>query len=83
MRHYDVANRTRNRFTGQADVVPNELWTVSASASVGDDDFDDSGFGLQEATFRTFTLGADFRSPAGFGVGGTYTYERYTGFHIS
>ena len=27
MRHYDIANRTRNRFTGQVDVTPNEAWT--------------------------------------------------------
>ena len=32
MRHYDVANRTRNRFTGQVDVVPNDLWMFSVSA---------------------------------------------------
>jgi MtrB/PioB family decaheme-associated outer membrane protein len=83
LRYYDLANRTRNRFTGQVDVVPNDLWTVSASASIGDDDYDDSYFGLQEATFRTFTLGADFRRPDGLGAGASYTYERYSGFQTS
>src|SRR6185436_16135081 len=31
MRHYDIADRTRNKFTGQVDVVPNDLWTFSFS----------------------------------------------------
>ena len=57
LRHYDLANRTRNRFTGQVDVVPNDAWTLSASAGFGKDDYDDSFFGLQESTFRVFSLG--------------------------
>jgi MtrB/PioB family decaheme-associated outer membrane protein len=83
MRHYDLANRTRNRFTGQVDVVPNDQWTFSASAGIGDDDYDDSYFGLQESTFRTFTLGGDYRSQNGFGAGVSYTYERYFGLQRS
>src|SRR5207344_1501544 len=31
MRHYDVANRTRNRFSGQVDIVPSDVWTFSVS----------------------------------------------------
>jgi MtrB/PioB family decaheme-associated outer membrane protein len=79
MRHYDVANRTRNRFTGQMDVVPNDLWTFSLSTGFGKDDYDDSYFGLQQSTFRTFSIGADFRQPNGFGAGATYNYEHYEG----
>jgi MtrB/PioB family decaheme-associated outer membrane protein len=83
MRHYDVANRTRNKFTGQFDVTPTEAWMFSVSAGVGQDDFDDSYFGLQESSFRTFSLAADYRHPNGFGGGGSYNYERYTGLHTS
>ncbi len=83
MRHYDLANRTRNRLTGQIDVVPNEVWTISASAGFGKDDYDDSYFGLQESTFRLFSLAADFRLPNGFGGGGSYNYERYSGLQQS
>jgi MtrB/PioB family decaheme-associated outer membrane protein len=79
MRHYDVANRSRNRFTGQMDVVPNDLWTLSASAGFGNDDYDDSYFGLQESAFQTFSLGVDFRQPNGLGAGATYNYEHYSG----
>jgi hypothetical protein len=83
MRHYDLANRSRNRFTGQVDVVPDDLWTFSATAGFGEDDYDDSYFGLQESTFRVFSLSADFRQPNGFGGGATYTYERYEGLQRS
>jgi MtrB/PioB family decaheme-associated outer membrane protein len=79
LRHYDIANRGRNKFTGQVDVTPNDMWTLSASAGFGKDNFDDSYFGLQESSFQTFSLGADFRQPNGFGGGATYNYEHYSG----
>ena len=83
MRHYDVANRNRNRFTGQVDIIPNEVWVFSASLGAGQDDFDDSYFGLQESTFRTFTLSADWQGPQNWRAGASYTYERYFGFQQS
>jgi MtrB/PioB family decaheme-associated outer membrane protein len=83
MRHYDVANRVRNRFSGQVDVVPNDFWIFSASAGLGGDDYDDSYFGLQESSFRQFSIGADYRAASGLGAGVTYSYERYTGFQRS
>ena len=83
LRHYDVANRTRNRFVGQVDVVPNEALTFSVSGGVGSDEFDDSYFGLQDAGFRNVTLSADYMTPNGIGVGGSYDYERYSGLQRS
>lgn len=83
LRHYDVANRGRNRFTGQVDITPSDSWTFSASAGLGQDDYDDSYFGLQESTFRLFSLGADFVHPTGFAAGASYNYERYFGWHRS
>jgi hypothetical protein len=79
MRHYDIADRTRNRFTGQVDVTPNEMWTFSASAGFGKDNFDDSYFGLQQSSFQTFSLAADYRMSNGFGGGASYNHERYSG----
>ena len=79
LRHYDIADRTRNRFTGQVDIVPNELWTFSASAGFGTDHYDNSYFGLTESTFRTVSFAADYRMANGFGGGGSYNYERYFG----
>jgi MtrB/PioB family decaheme-associated outer membrane protein len=83
MRHYDVADRTRNRFTGQVDIVPNDLWTFSLSGGGGKDDYDDSYFGLQETTFNIFSVSADLRRPDGWGAGASYNYEHYSGFQQS
>jgi hypothetical protein len=79
LRHYDVANRTRNRFSGQIDVTPNDVWTLSATAGFGDEDYDESYFGLTESTFRLFSLAADYRHANGWGAGASYNYERYFG----
>jgi MtrB/PioB family decaheme-associated outer membrane protein len=79
LRHYDIANRTRNRFTGQVDLVPGERWIVSVNAGLGGDDFDDSGFGLTESSFVTFGVAADVELPRGVGAGVSYNHERYDG----
>jgi MtrB/PioB family decaheme-associated outer membrane protein len=83
MRHYDLANRTRSRFTGQVDIVPSEPLTISLSAGMGSDNFDGSYFGLQKSDFRTASVGADYTFPRGIGVGATYNYERYGGLQQS
>ena len=83
MRHYDLADRTRNRFTGQADIVPSDAWTFSVSAGILKDDFSNSFYGLQDSTGRTFSLAADFHRPNGLGAGGSYNFERYAGLQRS
>jgi len=83
MRHYDLADRTRNRFSGQIDIVPSDAWTFSVSAGVLKDEFSNSFYGLQDSTGRTFSLAADFHRPNGLGAGATYNYERYAGLQRS
>jgi MtrB/PioB family decaheme-associated outer membrane protein len=83
MRHYDLADRNRNLFNAQVDLVPNDLWTFSISGGLTADDYPDSYFGLQNWNGRTVSLGADYHMPNGFGGGGTYNYERYTGLQRS
>jgi hypothetical protein len=83
MRYYDLADRTRNRFTAQADFVPSEIWTFSVAAGILKDDFNDSPYGLQESTGRTFSIGADFQQPNGLGAGASYNFERYAGLQRS
>ena len=83
MRHYDLADRQRNRFTVQADIVPSDAVTLSLSTGILKDDFSDSFYGLQNASGRTFSLAADFHRPNGLGFGGSYNYERYAGLQRS
>lgn len=82
LRYYDLANRTRDKFTGQVDVVPNDTWTFSLSGGTGKDNYGDSYFGLQESTFRTFSAAADYQAN-GLGAGASYNYERYFGLQNS
>ena len=83
MRHYDLADRTRNRFSAQIDIVPSDAWIFSVSGGILKDDFGDSVFGLQESTGRTFSIAADYHTPNGMGAGATYNLERYTGLQQS
>jgi MtrB/PioB family decaheme-associated outer membrane protein len=83
MRHFDVADRTRNRFTAQVDLTPSEALLFSVSGGILHDDYDNSFFGLQESDGRTFSVAADYRLANGLGAGGSYNYERYTWFQQS
>jgi MtrB/PioB family decaheme-associated outer membrane protein len=83
MRHYDIANRQRQKLTTQVELFPRDDWSLTATASFGDDDYEDSTFGLEEASFRVFGFGVDFQRPNGLGAGGSYNYERYAGLHRS
>ena len=83
MRHYDLADRTRNRFTGQVDIVPSDVWMFSVSGGILHDDYGDTVFGLQKSNGSSFSLAADYHLPNGMGAGGTYNFERYTGLQQS
>ena len=83
LRHFDIANRTRDKFTGQLDITPTELVTLSVSAGLGADDYPDSYFGLQESAFRVLGAAVDAQSPQGVTLGGSYSFERYTGLQRS
>src|SRR6185369_1156610 len=60
MRYYDLANRTRNSFTGQVDIVPSDAWTFSASGGVLHDNYPGTVFGLQKSNGNTFSMAADY-----------------------
>jgi len=83
MRHFDLADRTRNRFTGQVDFVPSDVWMFSVSGGILNDDYGNTFFGLQESSGRTFSLAADYHEPNGLGAGATYNLERYGGLQQS
>ncbi len=75
MRHYDVANRQRQKFTGQLDLFPSDVWNLSVNAGIGNDDYGDSYFGLQESSFRVAGVAVDAEHPNGIGGGASYTYR--------
>jgi MtrB/PioB family decaheme-associated outer membrane protein len=83
MRYYDLADRTRNRFTGQVDIVPTDAWMFSVSGGLLHDDYRNTVFGLQKSNGDTFSVGVDYHYPNGMGAGATYNFERYTGLQQS
>ena len=83
MRYYDLADRTRNRFAGQVDIVPSDAWMFSVSGGLLHDDYGNTFFGLQKSNGNTFSLAADYHQPSGMGTGATYNFERYTGLQRS
>src|SRR4029450_10769239 len=78
MRHYDLADRTRNRFMGQVDIVPSEVWMFSVSGGLLHDDYGDTVFGLQKSNGNTFSLSADYHQPSRLGAGATYKQRQST-----
>ncbi len=83
MRHYDIADRNRNRFTGQVDFAPSDVWMFSLSGGIGNDDYPDSYFGLQDNSFHTVSVAADYQASSGLGAGATYNFEDYSGLQRS
>jgi MtrB/PioB family decaheme-associated outer membrane protein len=78
MRHYDVADRKRDRVTALVQVTPVAAVGFSLSAAAGSDDYANSGFGLRDNRNRAYTAGIDL-SPRSEIVGGlSYSFDRYT-----
>jgi len=83
MRYFDLADRTRNRFSGQVDLVPNDTVTFSLGGGVLKDDYKNTFYGLLDSTGKTFSMAADYHMPNGFGAGASYNYENYDGLQRS
>jgi MtrB/PioB family decaheme-associated outer membrane protein len=83
LRHYDIADRNRDRATGLLQISPSKYFGLTASAALGKDDYVNSGFGLRNNDNRMYSLTADFA--AGAALDGTVSYvnERYTALQNS
>lgn len=78
MRHFDIADRDRNRVTGLVQITPTPVIGVSASAAIGNDDYRNSGFGLRDSTSRAYSTTFDLTPGEAVAAGLSYSYERYT-----
>jgi MtrB/PioB family decaheme-associated outer membrane protein len=83
MRHYDVANRTRDRITALVTVTPNPKVGFNASIAAGQDDYDDSEFGLRDNKNSMYSVGMDFFPNDTVSVGVAYVFEDYEAFQYS
>lgn len=91
MRHFDVAERDRDRMTLLGNVMASGNVSVNASVAVGKDDYirdafipdRESRFGLRDNTNRVVTFGVDAAPTARATVAASYSYERYKAFSTS
>lgn len=78
MRHFDIADRDRNRVTGLVQIAPIPMIGLTASAAIGHDDYRNSGFGLRDSKSRAYSTTLDLTSGEAVTAGLSYSYERYT-----
>jgi MtrB/PioB family decaheme-associated outer membrane protein len=77
MRHYDVADRDRDRFTLTASFMPVMNWALSVSSAIGRDDYLASEFGLRDNNHDVYSIGLDGTPSDKVGLGVSYSYEDY------
>lgn len=83
MRHFDIADRDRQRFTVIGTVIPSESLGIYLSAAVGSDDYGNSEFGLQDNRHRVYSIGVDAAPGDDVAFGLSYTYEDYETLQFS
>jgi len=89
MRHYDVADRDRDRVTIVTNLMPTGDVGVNASVAWTKDTYlnpeqaSENSFGLQDYTSQTYGIGIDYVPGEAVGVGASYNYDKYGGLSRS
>ncbi len=91
MRHFDVAERDRDRVTLLGSVMASANVAVNVSVAAGKDNYIrdefipdlESRFGLRDNTHRVLTVGFDAAPAERATVAASYSYERYKAFSTS
>jgi len=84
MRHYDVAERDRQRVTVQATATPQAWLGLNGSLAVGKDDYTNDGeFGLRDNTHHIYTGGFTVMPGERANVDISYGLEKYSAFSTS
>ena len=82
-RHFDIADRDRDRTTAIVTVTPVAQLDVNASVSTGKDNYRNTGFGLRDNTNNTWNVGFDLAPRDTVTLGVNYGVEKYTAFQYS
>lgn len=77
MRHFDIAERDRDRFTVSTAVFPTADLVLNLSLGAGKDDYVASEFGLRDNTHTVMTAGFDTAVSETMSYGASYSFERY------
>ena len=77
MRHFDVADRDRQRLWLVANLIPGGIFGLNASAGVGRDDYPDSPHGLQSYDSNQYSVGVSVTPDDRYELTASYGWERY------
>ncbi|MGE0866793.1 MAG: MtrB/PioB family outer membrane beta-barrel protein, partial [Vicinamibacterales bacterium] len=77
MRHYDVADRNRQRLTLIANLMPGGIFGLTASAGIGRDEYPNSGAGLQSYDSDQYSAGFTVVPDDRYNLTASYGWERY------
>jgi MtrB/PioB family decaheme-associated outer membrane protein len=83
MRHFDVAERDRQRVTVQATAMATGRVGLNGSIAVGNDDYDDGQFGLRDNDHRVYTIGLTATPTPQSTIDVSYGLEQYDAFFTS
>lgn len=83
MRHFDVANRNRNRVTFIGTLNPVPPLNIDLSFAAGKDDYIESEFGMRDNDHRIYGLGTDYLINDNASVGISYSFEKYNALQRS
>jgi MtrB/PioB family decaheme-associated outer membrane protein len=83
MRHYDVADRNRDRVTALVQVSPLATLGLTGSIARGHDDYDNTGFGLLDSKTMSYSVGIDYVPDDRISSGLTYVDDRYDTLQLS
>lgn len=82
-RHFDIADRKRNRVTTLLTVTPISWFALNGSVGTGKDDYYETGFGLRDSKNNTWSAGFDVLPMDTVSFGLNYGYEKFTAFQYS
>jgi len=77
MRHYDIADRDRQRVTFIVSAFPAGKFGLTASAGVGRDEYPDSTLGLQHYDSDQYSAGFSIAPDDRYNLTASYGWERY------
>jgi MtrB/PioB family decaheme-associated outer membrane protein len=82
-RHFDIADRDRDRATAIFTFTPIAQLDVNASVSTGKDNYRNTGFGLRDNNNNTWNVGFDAAPIDTVNFGINYGFEKYTALQYS
>jgi MtrB/PioB family decaheme-associated outer membrane protein len=77
MRHYDIADRNRDRLSLILNAIPSGKFGLTASVGIGSDEYTASGHGLQFYDSEQYSLGLSFAPDDRYNAFASWGWENY------